>query len=375
MAQQTLATEVGAVAANVFANAGEAVTAAGTATSKAADAVAAAAAAAVAATSAVNSPGTSGTSTDALAVGLGTKAFTMQAGKDWVPGQPIVIAYATTPTIQMSGVLNTYDKATGAATATMLNATGAPGPYSAWVISIGVAAANGVFKLPKPGSRGADAMLVKADSGNWVDVSSGSFVQTIDAAANLGADWFVFYGNSGAGVVTLLGTALPPGSMLIVQCDGVIISKQIVRMAEQVLTLRDEKPAGAYGDAMTGGAWVQRTLNTVVANSIPGASLSSNSITLPAGTYEVQGSVPAWNASVHRSRLQGGGLGTFLYGTSESAAGSSTSRSMLRGVFTLHAGAAAITLHTYSNVNAAAGYPSNQGVSEIYSELHFRKVA
>lgn len=45
--------------------------------------------------------------------------------------------------------------------------------------------------------------------------------------------------------------------------------------------------AGTSGQALTSGTWNVRTLNTTVTNEIAGAGLSSNTISLPAGTYFV----------------------------------------------------------------------------------------
>ena len=55
------------------------------------------------------------------------------------------------------------------------------------------------------------------------------------------------------------------------------------------LHVRDEKAANTPGGTFTASAWQKRDLNTVKTNQISGASLASNQITLPAGTYHVMG--------------------------------------------------------------------------------------
>lgn len=55
------------------------------------------------------------------------------------------------------------------------------------------------------------------------------------------------------------------------------------------LHVRHDGAAGAGGGTATSGAWRTRTINTVVENKIPGASLASNRVTLPAGQYQVSG--------------------------------------------------------------------------------------
>lgn len=69
------------------------------------------------------------------------------------------------------------------------------------------------------------------------------------------------------------------------------------------LHVRDEKANGTDGGALNSGTQT-RTLNTVVTNTITGASLSgSNQVTLPAGTYEVLGGAPAHDVDRHKTHL------------------------------------------------------------------------
>lgn len=115
VAQQTLATEVAAVAANVKGNADEAIAASGVAVAKAAQALASEAAAAASAASALNAPGAFATSTTGVAIGAGTKNLTLsQLGKLFFPGQRIIMALATDPvSTQQVGTVASNDPATG----------------------------------------------------------------------------------------------------------------------------------------------------------------------------------------------------------------------------------------------------------------------
>lgn len=60
------------------------------------------------------------------------------------------------------------------------------------------------------------------------------------------------------------------------------------------LHVQDQKPSGTAGGTFTSGAWRARDFNTVVTNSISGASLTANQVTLPAGTYFIDGAAPAF---------------------------------------------------------------------------------
>lgn len=95
-------------------------------------------AAQAAAATAVNAPGTSGTSASVVTVGAGTKALTTQPGKSWVPGQPVVVSRAAAPaTVQMYGVVLSYDAVSGAMTvAVAADGVVGSGTHADWVIAL-----------------------------------------------------------------------------------------------------------------------------------------------------------------------------------------------------------------------------------------------
>jgi hypothetical protein len=80
-------------------------------------------------------------------------------------------------------------------------------------------------------ARTSDTILTAGNKSNLIDVTSGTFTQTFTAAATLGSGWYVYYRNSGTGIVTLNpdgsetidGAAtftVLPGEQLGIQCDG-----------------------------------------------------------------------------------------------------------------------------------------------------------
>ncbi len=72
----------------------------------------------------------------------------------------------------------------------------------------------------------------------------------------------------------------------------------------EILIIEDQKSPGTAGGTFTAGAWRTRDLNTVVENTITGASLSSNQVTLPAGTYRIMTTSPGHQVDTHKVRLQ-----------------------------------------------------------------------
>lgn len=106
-------------------NAANSATAAGSSATAAADSAA----------SALNAPGTSATSVTSLTIGLGNQALTIQTGKAWAVGQPVMIAYTTDPTQWMHGVIAAYNSVTGALTVNCAIKAGA-GTYASWSVAL-----------------------------------------------------------------------------------------------------------------------------------------------------------------------------------------------------------------------------------------------
>ena len=93
-----------------------------------------------------------------------------------------------------------------------------------------------------------------------------------------------------------------PGDM-----DDITVKVWGLLTAADVLTtptfhVQDQKTAGTSGGTNIAGTQV-RVLNTEVNNTITGASLATNRITLPAGTYDIWTSSPAYRINRHRTTL------------------------------------------------------------------------
>ena len=85
--------------------------------------------------------------------------------------------------------------------------------------------------------------------------------------------------------------------------DGAVTEGKLSALANpfasQLFHIQDQKAYNAHGGSNVVGDQT-RDLNTVITNEITGASLSSNQITLPAGTYYIQASAPAHDVGRHR---------------------------------------------------------------------------
>lgn len=74
----------------------------------------------------------------------------------------------------------------------------------------------------------------------------------------------------------------------------------------QLLHVQDLRASGTAGDTPGTSTWTKKTLQTITTNEISGASLSSSQITLPAGTYFIDGTslMAGTNSSSVRLRLR-----------------------------------------------------------------------
>ena len=80
---------------------------------------------------------------------------------------------------------------------------------------------------------------------------------------------------------------------------------QEVEVVVGTLSVVDEKAAETENTDMgSANTWQTRTLNTTRRNTITGASLASNVITLPAGTYRARAIAPAYRVSYNKCRLR-----------------------------------------------------------------------
>jgi hypothetical protein len=137
-------TQFGATATNVYNNAVDAFASATTASTAATTATGAAQSASdSAAIAAVSATGLTASSTSSLAIGTGTKAFTVPAGKSFVAGIRVSAVNPSNPAQYMSGTVASYSGTTLTVT---VDIVGGSGTVATWNISV-------------TGQRGADGAM------------------------------------------------------------------------------------------------------------------------------------------------------------------------------------------------------------------------
>lgn len=96
-------------------------------------------------------------------------------------------------------------------------------------------------------ARTSNTILGIADNGQLIDITSGTFTQTFDAAANLRDGWFCYLENSGVGDITLdpnssetidglTSFVMYPGEVRLVQCDGMALRSVVLNAFYKTFT-------------------------------------------------------------------------------------------------------------------------------------------
>ena len=149
--------------------------------------------------------------------------------------------------------------------------------------------------------------------------------------------------------------------------------------AVDYLEYRDEKAANTAGGTATAGSFETRVLNTEHADAGNHGTLSSNQITLAAGTYLADIQVPGAggvNAFVAKLRNTSDSTDTLIGSVAIAGGGNIMAHSRITGRFTI---AAQKTFEVQMRVGTTVatngnGFPANLGVGEVYTIARFWKV-
>ena len=142
-----------------------------------------------------------------------------------------------------------------------------------------------------------------------------------------------------------------------------------------VVIFADEKANGTAGGTNVAATWNTRNITNIISQSLAsGASVGSNSFTLPIGKWLIEASAPAYRVNSHKIRIVDTALNTIAIGTSENA-GTSTyyavqNRSTAYAIETISTGTKTYNIqHWTQTANAVDGLgePTIAGVNEIYT--------
>jgi hypothetical protein len=145
----------------------------------------------------------------------------------------------------------------------------------------------------------------------------------------------------------------------------------------QVLIVEEQQTNGTNATTYASGSYVTRILNTTITNTIVGGTLSSNQMTLPAGTYRINGICPvAGTSMLTKSYLYNVTNSTILIlGTSASSQLISQTYSFINGIFTLSA-ISTIAVQQYFSTTGTymGGVATSSGQLESYTHVEITRL-
>ena len=230
---------------------------------------------------------------------------------------------------------------------------------------------NGILQAPTDSFTISSSNIVFASNLSTGDVID--FVMILGSVLDLGVP-----SDNTVSLAKLTATGTKDATTFL-RGDNTFASAQGV-YESQLLHVRDEKSAGTNGGSSSATTDNVRVINTVVTNEITGASLSSNRITLPSGTYFIDSQAHAFKSDINRLILYNHSdssiviLGTAIYADFNY---SSVGHSFLTGRFTISASKDFEIRHYTGRAISTNGLGVSAGDSrtEVYFDAKIWKVA
>jgi hypothetical protein len=215
------------------------------------------------------------------------------------------------------------------------------------------------------------AVATVAQGKNAIIVNQGSVPVTVkgNASENISIN------SLGVGQVLANTMVLNPGDSITLSSNGAA-QWNAFGMAQPLygyMLVQDQKANGTNGGTSVVGTQT-RVLNTVVNNTIYGASLASNQITLPAGTYRIKARAPVGSIDGNQAVFFNVTDTTSYFGSSNDGLSGVQSWSLVDCRFTI-ASAKVFELRHWTNVAVASGlgYNASAGNTEVYSQVEIIK--
>lgn len=142
-----------------------------------------------------------------------------------------------------------------------------------------------------------------------------------------------------------------------------------------LLHVQHQATSGTDGGTATSGSWETRPLTTILTNEI-GASLASNVLTLPAGTYWLLGEAVFSGTNFSQVRIRNTTTGTtLLTGTSVDTASGQAGVGTVRGRFTLQDRQSIELQSQVQATNAGDGFgEAGSFGTEVFADLLIWKI-
>lgn len=243
----------------------------------------------------------------------------------------------------------------------------------------GAKIADGVISLAHLATADQGSILVRSSSG-WLHLAPGTSGKVLTTKGT-GADpeWSTVPSVSTVSLSNI--TAGSPNEHLVTNGSGNVAWE--AETAQSMVVVWDQKANGSHGGSAVASPTVTtRDLNQISDPSSIGATVGSNRVNLPAGTYHVTATVPAYAVIDHVAWLYDfTGSATLVAGStahSFSSGSQHSSSSNIAGVFTLSTASDLEIRHECHTARATQGlgYAHSLGSHvEIYTQATFVKLS
>lgn len=184
---------------------------------------------------------------------------------------------------------------------------------------------------------------------------------------------------TGTGITVTSGTAkeLRNDGTNVIDYEGVVTTTGVLSV-DNMIHVQDQKTSGTSGGANASGNNT-RTLNTVISNTISGASLSSSRVTLPAGDYIAIAEASCYRTDFSRLYIRNftdsTDIASGVNGISNSSNLTEIKDHVRSSKFTLGSSKAIELKHYLLTVNSEGfGRANSTGEVEVYADLQIYKV-
>ena len=225
---------------------------------------------------------------------------------------------------------------------------------------------------------------IEVDTTNWTtarNIIMNNDEHTFLAVVNnTGSQNATFKTSAGTGILVTNGSASELRNDTVNVINYEVSSSTGTLSTDNLIHLEHQETSGTNGGSSIAGTQT-RVLNTVVTNTIPGASLSVNQVTLPAGSYYMEGWGSVYKVNTHKASIYNTtdaaviAVGESAYAQSASEV---SSKSSVDSDIVVFAGIKVIELRHYTTSVKATdglGLAVGSGLIELYANLRIWKVA
>ena len=148
-------------------------------------------------------------------------------------------------------------------------------------------------------------------------------------------------------------------------------------LSNEYVAAKRSVASGTPGQTAVASTWTPLEIDTIATN-ISGASLATNQITLPAGTYKIKAFCPGTAVGEHKAKLYNvTDASDEIVGSSSYAKTFVTSQSVsvILGVFTITSAKVFEIRHNVTQGFTTFGTDSTFGVVEVYPQIEIIKIA